>query len=104
MDACSPAGAIGLTQLMPDTAAGLGGDPMELEDNIRCGVEYLSGQLARFSDAGDLQATYAVAAYNAGPQRVLDYGDVPPYRETRNHVNAVAENYQTTYAILQNEA
>ena len=104
MDACSPAGAIGLTQLMPDTAAGLGGDPMELEDNIRCGVEYLSGQLARFSDAGDLQATYAVAAYNAGPQRVLDYGDVPPYRETRNHVNAVAENYQTIYAILQNEA
>ncbi len=104
MDACSPAGAIGLTQLMPDTAAGLGGDPMELEDNIRCGVEYLSGQLARFSDAGDLQATYAVAAYNAGPKRVLDYGDVPPYWETRNHVNAVAENYRTIYAILQNEA
>ena len=104
MDAVSPVGAIGLAQLMPETAAGLGGNPLVLEENVRCGVEYLGRQLDRFSYAGELQATYAVAAYNAGPQRILDYGDVPPYWETRNHVNAVAENYRTISAILQNEA
>jgi len=104
MDAVSPVGAIGLTQLMPETAAGLGGNPFVLEENVRCGVEYLGRQLERFSYAGELQATYAVAAYNAGPQRILDYGDVPPYWETRTHVNAVAENYRVISAIVQNEA
>lgn len=100
MDAVSPVGAIGITQLMPETAAGLGGNPLILEENVRCGVEYLGRQLDRFSYAGELQATYAVAAYNAGPQDVLDYGDVPPYWETRAHVNAVAENYRTISAII----
>lgn len=94
MDAISPAGAVGIAQLMPATAAGLSGNPYVLEDNIRCGVEYLSRQLGRFATCGEYQATFAIAAYNAGPASIAEYGDVPPYFETRQHVNAVAANYE----------
>lgn len=62
----SPAGAIGVMQLTPATAASLGVDPRNLEQNVLGGVRYLGQQLARFG--GNLQA--AVAAYNWGPERV----------------------------------
>lgn len=100
MDAISSAGAIGIAQLMPDTADRMGYDPYNLEDNIRGGIEYLNYQLQRFSSVGSLQASYAVAAYNAGPQAVVNYGDVPPYEETRNHVSAVARNYRYISSLL----
>ena len=89
-DAISPAGAIGTMQLMPETAASLGVDPYDKQQNIEGGAKYLRELLDTF--AGD--TTKAVAAYNAGPQAVKEYGGVPPYQETQNYVNKVLDLYQ----------
>ena len=82
----SGAGAQGLTQLMPGTAASLGvtdaSDPAQAIDG---GAKYLKQQLDRFG--GD--ASKALAAYNAGPGAVAKYGGVPPYAETQNYVQKV---------------
>jgi soluble lytic murein transglycosylase-like protein len=82
----SPAGARGLTQLMPGTAAGLGvtdvTDPLQSLDG---GAKYLKQQLDAFG--GDV--TKALAAYNAGPGAVQRYGGVPPYAETQNYIQKV---------------
>ncbi len=84
--AVSPAGATGLTQLMPGTAAGLGvtdaTDPLQALDG---GARYLRQQLDAFG--GD--ATLALAAYNAGPGAVQRHGGVPPYAETQAYVTKV---------------
>ena len=88
-NAGSPAGARGLTQLMPGTAAGLGVsnvlDPIQSLDG---GAKYLRQQLDAFG--GDV--TRALAAYNAGPGAVQRYGGVPPYAETQNYVQKVQAN------------
>ena len=88
-NAGSPAGARGLTQLMPGTAAGLGVsnvlDPIQSLDG---GAKYLRQQLDAFG--GDV--TRALAAYNAGPGAVQRYGGVPPYAETQNYVRIVQAN------------
>lgn len=89
-DAVSSAGAIGVMQLMPDTAASLGVDPYNKAQNIEGGTKYLKQMLETFN--GDVKK--AVAAYNAGPQAVQDYGGVPPYRETQNYVNKVMDIYR----------
>jgi hypothetical protein len=84
--AVSSKGARGLMQLMPDTARHLGvGDSFDARQNIFGGAQYLRGLLDRFG--GDL--SLALAAYNAGPNAVLRYGGVPPYRETRDYVRKV---------------
>ncbi len=88
--ALSPAGAVGVMQLMPDTAASLGVDPYDEKQNIEGGAKYLRQMLDSFG--GDVRK--AVAAYNAGPQAVHDYGGVPPYRETQSYVNRVLDLYQ----------
>lgn len=93
MAACSRTGAVGIAQLQPETAAGLGFDPIDPAQNIEGGIKYLRVQLTRFSQSGDWAATYAIAAYNAGPGAVAKYQGVPPYAETRNHVKRVAEIY-----------
>ena len=86
--AVSPAGARGLTQLMPGTAAGLGvrdsGDPVQA---IEGGARYLRQQLDRFGNDPER----ALAAYNAGPGAVLRHGGVPPYAETQAYVRKVQE-------------
>ncbi|MDR0906220.1 MAG: lytic transglycosylase domain-containing protein [Oscillospiraceae bacterium] len=85
-DAVSRAGAVGVMQLMPATAAGLGvTDPLDPEQNIMGGAKYLRQQL----DAFDGDTRLALAAYNAGPGNVRKYGGVPPFKETQNYVQKV---------------
>lgn len=80
--AVSSAGAIGLMQLMPATARGLGVDPWNPAQNIMGGARHLRALLDRFDGRIDL----ALAAYNAGSGAVTRYGGVPPYAETRIYV------------------
>jgi len=88
-NAGSPAGARGLTQLMPATAAGLGvTNVLDPAQSLEGGAKYLRQQLDAFG--GDV--TRALAAYNAGPGAVQRYGGVPPYAETQNYVRAVQAN------------
>lgn len=87
--------AVGLTQLMPDTAKSLGvTDPFDPAQNLRGGAKYLSQMIKQFE--GDLPK--AIAAYNAGPGAVTRHGGIPPYRETQNYVNKVMGLYQTKRA------
>ena len=79
--AVSPKGAYGLGQLMPDTARSLGVDPRDPSQNLDGAARYLLAQLATFNDI-DL----ALAAYNAGPHRVVEYSGIPPFSETRDYI------------------
>jgi soluble lytic murein transglycosylase-like protein len=88
--AVSTAGARGLGQLMPGTAAGLGVDPDDPNANLHGTVVHLGGLIARYA-AFPPQQRYerAIAAYNAGAGAVERYGGVPPYAETRLEVRRV---------------
>jgi soluble lytic murein transglycosylase-like protein len=79
--ALSPAGAIGLAQLLPQTAAKLGVDPFDPQANLEGGALYLKQQFTRFRSW-----KLAIAAYNAGPEAVAQYNDVPPFSETQAYV------------------
>ena len=98
--AISPAGAIGLMQLMPGTADMLGVNPYNPLENVLGGASYLRTQLDNFAGWGEYGITYAVAAYNAGSGAVYKYGGVPNYRETRQYVINVAVNYQRLLAQI----
>lgn len=88
--AVSRKGARGLMQLMPRTASNLGvSDSLDPAENVDGGVRYLRELLLQYN--GD--AAKALAAYNAGPQRVQQYGGVPPYRETHAYVARVINDY-----------
>lgn len=82
--AVSPKGALGLAQLMPGTAALLGVDPLDPAENLDGGARYLRRQFDAFG-AWDL----ALAAYNAGPEAVRQFGGIPPYAETVNYVRLI---------------
>src|SRR6201987_1797664 len=84
--AVSPKNARGLMQLLPQTAARLGvKDIFDPQQNIEGGTRYLKELLELYNN----NLTLALAAYNAGPDKVQKYGDVPPYRETVSYVNQV---------------
>lgn len=85
--AVSRRGALGVMQLRPATAAGLGVDPTDLRGNVDGGAAYLGQLLEQFD--GDL--VLALAAYDAGPEAVRRFGGVPPYPETRAYVAAVLD-------------
>jgi len=91
--AVSPKGAIGLMQLMPETAREFGADPAVPEQNIDAGTHYLSWLLRRYAGRRDA-LRQAIAAYNAGPGAVERYRGVPPFRETRNYVTRVLRFYK----------
>ena len=89
-NATSKCGAMGLMQLMPSTAQGLGvTNAYDAEQNIEGGTKYLKGLLDRF----DNDKSLALAAYNAGPNAVKKYGGIPPYAETQNYVKSVLSKY-----------
>lgn len=83
-EAVSAKGAIGLGQLMPQTAARLGADPRDPRQNLDASARYLRMQYDDFRDW-----RLAIAAYNAGPDAVRKYGGVPPYAETQAYVVAI---------------
>jgi len=88
--AVSRAGARGLMQLMPATAATLGvADSFKPDENVWGGSAYLDSLLTRYRD----NVALALAAYNAGPQAVDKYNDIPPYRETRTYVARVIHEF-----------
>lgn len=88
----SHAGATGLCQLMPGTAAGLGVDRWDIEQNIHGGIKYLSGQLHAYSGRSNYeQFAMGLASYNAGPNAVKRAGGVPNIPETIRYVKKVGD-------------
>jgi soluble lytic murein transglycosylase-like protein len=83
-EAISHAGAIGLAQLMPDTADLLGVDPRDPSANLEGGARYLAMQYRSFR-----RWDHALAAYNAGPEAVRAHDGIPPFRETQDYVRII---------------
>jgi len=87
--ALSPVGAIGLGQLMPDTARDLGVDPHDITQNLDGSARYLLMMLDQFGEG-----SLALAAYNAGPEAVTRHGGIPPFRDTQGHVARVTAVFE----------
>jgi len=99
--AVSPKGARGLMQLMPATASQLGvNDAFDPQTNVEGGSRYLRELLERYN----FDLVKALAAYNAGPQRVEQYRGVPPFRETRAYVARIVHEYNTKKIAQEKEA
>lgn len=91
--AVSAKGAMGLMQLMPETAQAYGVvNPFDPSQNIEGGVKYLKDLVKLF----DRSTSKVLAAYNAGQEAIKKYGGVPPYRETRNYIQRVMAGYRKT--------
>jgi hypothetical protein len=90
-NAVSPAGAVGIVQLMPATARGLGVNASDPAQALAGGARYLKSMLDQFGGNTSL----ALAAYNAGPTAVRQAGGIPPYTETQNYVRTVESRMST---------
>ena len=95
-DAVSPAGAIGLGQLMPGTANDLGVNPENKQDNLQGSSRYLLQQFERFQNWH-----LALAAYNAGPNRVVQAEGIPLIKETQSYVKNTIYIYQSIVDAIQ---
>ncbi len=91
--AVSYAGALGLGQLMPDTAAKLNVNPLNPEQNLAGAARYLSNLVRRFAHKANRYAL-TFAAYNAGPEAVAQFGGIPPYYETQSYVARVLDTWR----------
>ena len=91
--AVSGKGAVGIMQLMPETARELQADPSDPEQNVNAGARYLRQLLLKYMD-DPYQLRKALAAYNAGPAAVDRYGGIPPYAETQQYVRKVLQRRQ----------
>jgi soluble lytic murein transglycosylase-like protein len=90
----SSKGALGLMQLMPDTARIYGvGNPFEPRDNIEGGVRYLKDLINLYGR----RTRFVLAAYNAGQTAVKKYGGIPPYPETKNYIEKVMASYPKAF-------
>jgi hypothetical protein len=95
-NARSPAGALGIAQFMPETAKGLGINPLNPKQAIFGAAKYLAGKIHHYGDV-----RLALASYNAGDGAVKKYGGIPPYAETQNYVKNImrdAAHYGSTGA------
>jgi soluble lytic murein transglycosylase-like protein len=95
--AISPKGAIGLMQLMPDTAQQLGANAHDPAQNVDAGARYLRDLLEKYNYG----LRHALAAYNAGPGAVDKYKGVPPYRETINYIGRIEKKLRAAEVIKQ---
>lgn len=94
--AVSPCGAQGLMQLMPGTAKQVGvTNSFDIKQNVDGGANYLRQMLDQFD--GDVKL--ALAGYNAGPHRVVQYGGIPPFAETQNYVKSITGDFQTSHQV-----
>jgi len=91
--ALSSAGAIGIAQFMPETAAGVGVDPYDPLDSIAGAAALLGGYAADYADRYTDAYAAALAAYNAGPLAVEEYRGVPPYAETREYIALIYDRW-----------
>ena len=99
--AVSRAGAKGLMQLMPGTAAGLGvKNSFEPHENVRGGSTYLDALLTKYHD----NLALALAAYNAGPEAVAKYNGIPPYHETHAYIARVIHEFNRRVLAREAEA
>lgn len=92
--AVSRAGAIGLMQLMPETADRYGVNPWDPEDNLEGGVRHLAYLLHKYPDLKTV-----LAAYNAGEQAVEKYGGIPPYTETQQYIQSILSLYKQRHSV-----
>ena len=101
VNAVSAKGAMGLMQLMPETAKAYGVvNPFDPSQNIEGGVKYLKDLVKLF----DRSTSKVLAAYNAGQEAIKKYGGVPPYRETRNYIQRVmAAGYRKTFITTRTQ-
>lgn len=98
--AVSVAGALGLGQLMPDTAATLDVNPLNPNQNLAGAARYLSGLVQRFAHKANRYAL-TFAAYNAGPEAVVEYGGIPPFYETQTYVARVLDTWHALQRTIR---
>ncbi len=93
VDALSPAGAVGIAQFMPETAADWGVDPYDPFDSIDGAAALLGSYVSHYRERYDDPYATALAAYNAGPAAVERYDGVPPYAETREYIDLIFDRW-----------